>query len=163
LRKDPRPALFRVVLASLAACAVLTASQPAHAQFPKIEELKEGLGAIRLDFRADVPSGGSARKMVFENHHQKAIGAYLANALVPRDPQIQITTQKRNEDQSIYELRYEQPGGGIAWRSGEAVLTGIAALLVLGRLAWLWPTWKGRRPAGSQYATSIPRPGSTPD
>jgi hypothetical protein len=37
LRKDPRPALFRVVLASLAACAVLTASQPAHAQFPKIE------------------------------------------------------------------------------------------------------------------------------
>lgn len=37
MRKDPRPALFRAVLASLAACAVLTAAQPAHAQFPKIE------------------------------------------------------------------------------------------------------------------------------
>jgi hypothetical protein len=124
-----------------------------------MEELKEGLGAIRLDFRADVPSGGSDRKLTFENHHQRAIAAYLANALVPRDPGIQITAQKRNEDQSIYELRYAQPGS--AW-SGEGVLAGLAALVVLGRLAWLWPTWRERRTAAPRYATSNPPPGSNP-
>lgn len=37
MTKASRPALFRAVLASLAACAVLTAARPAHAQFPKIE------------------------------------------------------------------------------------------------------------------------------
>src|SRR6476620_11242927 len=62
-------------------------------RFPKLEEMKEGLGDILLNFEADVPHGGPNRRLIFENHHQNAISVYLANCLVPRDPNIHVTAQ----------------------------------------------------------------------
>jgi len=78
--------------------------------FPSTADLKEGLGEIQIGFTADLPRGGSNRKLIFENHHQSSISAYLVNALVPRDKNIQITAQNRNENQSFYQLNYGQPG-----------------------------------------------------
>ena len=77
--------------------------------FPPIEALKQGLGEIELQFDAEVPDGGPSRKLVFENRHQKAIAVYLVNSLVPADPQIRLTAQNRNFQQSSYELEYMQP------------------------------------------------------
>src|SRR5262245_48902334 len=54
------------------------------------EELKAGLGEIQLEVRADLPRGGPNRRLVFENHHQPAMAAYLVNALVPGDPGIRL-------------------------------------------------------------------------
>jgi hypothetical protein len=79
--------------------------------FPTIEEMREGLGEIKLEFAADLPPGGSNRKIVFENHHQPPISAYLVNCLVPRDHDIQIVAQNRNANQSFYALDYTQLGG----------------------------------------------------
>lgn len=79
--------------------------------FPGTEEMKEGLGEIKIEFTADLPAGGSNRKLIFENHHQSRIAAYLMNCLVPRDKNIQITAQNRNENQSFYELNYVQADG----------------------------------------------------
>jgi hypothetical protein len=76
--------------------------------FPEVEEIKEGLGEIHIEFTASLSSGRRNRKLVFENHHQKDIAAYLVNCLVPRDSDIQIVSQKRNEDQSFYQLDYVQ-------------------------------------------------------
>jgi hypothetical protein len=80
----------------------------ASTKFPKIEEMKEGLGEIRIDFFADLPGGSSNRKLVFENHHQSEIAAYLVNCLVPRDPELRVVGQHRNYSQSVYELDYVQ-------------------------------------------------------
>ncbi len=80
------------------------------AQFPSVAELKEGQGAIRLVFAADVDSGGSERRLTFQNHHEPRISVYQVNALVPRDRDIHIVEQKRNDTQSLYELDYTQPG-----------------------------------------------------
>lgn len=74
--------------------------------FPKVQEMKEGLGEIQIELTADLPRGGSSRKLVFENHHQSRISAYMVNCLVPRDKKIQITAQNRNQNQSFYELDY---------------------------------------------------------
>jgi hypothetical protein len=60
------------------------------ADFPGIEEMKEGLGEIQMEFTADLPAGGSNRKLIFENHHQSRIAAYLVNCLIPRDRSIRI-------------------------------------------------------------------------
>jgi HupE / UreJ protein len=79
--------------------------------FPGIEEMKEGLGEIQIEFTADLPRGGPDRKLIFENHHQTRIAAYLVNCLVPRDHDIQIVAQNRNEQQSFYQLDYVQAGG----------------------------------------------------
>ncbi|HUO10764.1 MAG TPA: HupE/UreJ family protein [Phycisphaerae bacterium] len=92
LRLDGRPRELRLVSLS----------------FPKIEEMKEGLGDIVLNFEADVSGEGPHHRLTLENHHEQAIAAYLVNCLVPSDPNIQITAQDRNYDQSFYQLDYAQ-------------------------------------------------------
>ncbi len=77
-------------------------------KFPAIEELKEGLGEIHIEFTVDLPSGGPKRRIVFENRHQTEISVYLMNCLVPQDPDIRILAQNRNENQSFYQLDYAQ-------------------------------------------------------
>jgi hypothetical protein len=66
-------------------------------KFPPIEAIKEGLGEIQIEFTVELPRGGPQRSIVFENHHRNEISAYLVNCLVPRDPNIRILTQTRNE------------------------------------------------------------------
>ena len=102
--------------------------------FPKIEEMKEGLGEIELAFTAGIPSGGGNRKLVFENRHQSRIAAYQVNCLVPRDPEIRIASQTRNYLQSSYRLDYVQPAGtpqSLAW-------LGTLAALFAARLAFIF-------------------------
>ena len=75
-----------------------------------LEALQDGRGTIELAFDAAVPRGGINRRLVFENHHQRAMAEYLVNGLVPRDPDIRLGTQQRSFDQSTYQLDYAQAG-----------------------------------------------------
>ena len=112
-------------------------------KFPEIQDMKEGLGEIHIEFTAGVSGAIGRRQLVFENRHQSEIAAYLVNCLVPRDPDIRITTQNRNYQQSFYQVDYEQaravPPLGRA-------LVGVIALALLARLALLW---RPRRVASS--------------
>ena len=78
--------------------------------FPAPKEMKEGLGDILLNFQADLPQGGINRRLTLENHHLNGISVYLVNCLVPSDPNIQITAQDRNYDQSFYQLDFTKTG-----------------------------------------------------
>ncbi len=80
--------------------------------FPGIEEMKAGLGEITIVFAASLTPGRSHRKIVFENHHQPRMSAYLVNCLVPKDRDIQVVAQQRNKNQSLYQLDYVQAGSG---------------------------------------------------
>ena len=82
--------------------------------FPTVDQMKQGLGEIHLEFTAELSSGPGNRKLVFENHHRSQISAYLVNCLVPRDPAIRIVAQNRNENQSFYELDYVQTGAAVS-------------------------------------------------
>ena len=111
-------------------------------KFPNTEEMKEGRGEIQIDLEADVPSGGHNRKLVFENQHQSRIAAYLVNCLVSRDPDIRITAQNRNYEQSFYQLDYVQTDvrsghSSAAWWSSPWGRLLAAAVLVFGGLAFL--------------------------
>ncbi len=97
---------------------------------PPLEELKEGLGEIHIEFAASPIAGGSHRRLVFENHHQPAISVYLMNCLVPQDARIGIVAQKRNENQSFYELDFVQTTAGTASSSARSV--GFASIFRLG-------------------------------
>ena len=83
-------------------------------EFPRVEQMKEGLGEIHIEFRGDLPSGGPNRRLILENHHQNRNAAYLVNCLVPRDHDIRIVGQTRNEQQSFYQLDYLQNGGPVS-------------------------------------------------
>ena len=125
--------------------------RPVSSKFANIEEMKEGLGEIQLELEADVQSGGPNRKLVFENQHQSHIAAYLVNCLVPRDPDIRITAQNRNYDQSFYQVDYIQTDVRLsqrsdAWWSSPWGL-GAAAVLVVGGLVFM------RRRAGASTSS----------
>jgi hypothetical protein len=76
-------------------------------QFPTVDLMKEGIGEIALGFRVLVAKPAAHRQFVLENHHQRAISAYLVNCLKPRDPALHIVSQHRSADQARYELDYE--------------------------------------------------------
>ena len=78
--------------------------------FPKLEELKEGLGEIRIEFAAAMRPGGASRQIVFENHHEPRLSAYLVNCLVPADRSLQVVAQHRNSNQSFYQVDFVQSG-----------------------------------------------------
>jgi len=108
--------------------------------FPEVEEMKEGLGEIQIEFTVDLPTGSPKRRLVLENHHQDRIAAYMVNCLVPRDSNIRILAQNRNERQSFYQLDYAQAGARLdpassKWRSvirGWMGAVGFTSLFRLG-------------------------------
>lgn len=124
-------------------------------EFPAIEEMREGRGEIRIEFEANLPSGGPNRKLTLENHHQRGIAAYQVNCLVPRNHDIRILAQKRNYTQSFYELDYVQAGMlsnslPAAWMQGIGKPLETIALLLFAWLALLWarrshPSYRGAR------------------
>jgi len=104
-----------------------------------VQEMMDGRGEIQLDVDANVPHGGHNRRLVFENHHESRIAAYLVNCLVPSDPDIRVTAQDRNYDQSFYRLDYVETGDRSPlslgqWSSAGGWL-GTAALVLFARLA----------------------------
>ena len=75
-------------------------------QFPSVEDLRAGLGTIRLVLRAEFKESTTGRHQLhFENRHQAGIGAYLVNALVPPD-RIQIERQDRDKQQTEIRIDY---------------------------------------------------------
>jgi hypothetical protein len=119
-------------------------------KFPGIEEMKEGLGEIQVDFYADLPRGGLNRKLVFENHHQSGMAAYLVNCLALREPELRIVAQHRNYSQSFYQLDYVQTGAASDSRplagAGAGGWLGAGALVLFARFALLWKQRTSRRP-----------------
>ena len=60
------------------------------ATFPTIDQMREGLGEIHIQFTASLPRGGLHRSFALKNHHQNLNSVYLVNATVPVDPNIHI-------------------------------------------------------------------------
>jgi hypothetical protein len=110
--------------------------------FPEVEEMKEGLGEIRIAFIVELHRSAHNRRLVLENHHQNQIAAYLVNCLTPRDRNIRVIAQNRNEDQSFYQLDYVQDGAGsgspyLKWWSGVDGWTRAAAISLFGGILLL--------------------------
>lgn len=74
---------------------------------PPVDLMKDGLGEIQLTLRVPITTPAPHRKLVLENHHQRAISAYLMNCQTPRDPALHVVSQRRSADQSRYELDYD--------------------------------------------------------
>jgi hypothetical protein len=76
-------------------------------EFPTLAELRSGSGIIQLEFTATPgPLDSGPHTVTLENRHQATISVYLFNAAHPKSAAIQITGQKRNENQSTGEIRF---------------------------------------------------------
>jgi hypothetical protein len=76
--------------------------------FPEPEDLQTGLGIIQMEYTVSpgVLAAGP-HKLTVENGHLPAASVYLFNAAQPRSASVQITGQKRNENQSTGEIAFE--------------------------------------------------------
>ena len=80
----------------------LTASE-----FVPPAELRTGSGIIQMEFSAiSGPLAAGPHRLTLENRHLTAISVYLINAAQPRFATVQITRQKRNENQSAGEIEF---------------------------------------------------------
>ena len=96
-------------------------------QFPPMEQMRDGLGTIRLLLQArfeSLPRG--PHELRFENRHQPEIGAFLANALLPADS-ISIARQSRDDRQTTINIGYSVRPSESARRVDARLL--LAALL----------------------------------
>jgi hypothetical protein len=83
--------------------------------FPNALQLRDGLGEILIRYHVDLPASNDAsRRFRLANHHLNTGSVYLVNVEVPQVPGLSIVGQKRNLQQSLYELDYLQssPVGG---------------------------------------------------
>lgn len=76
--------------------------------FPQPAQLRSGLGEIHIEYSFDLPAGGSDRTLMLVNRHLRTNSVYLVNVIAPEDGSVRIVTQRRNEQQSVYELDFQQ-------------------------------------------------------
>jgi hypothetical protein len=95
--------------------------------FPEPSQMRDGLGEIHIAYTTGLPSGGGNRTLTVATHHLNRTSVYLMNVLVPQDGDVRILAQKRNEQQSFYELDYQQMVAGDAAPS--ARLAGVCTWL----------------------------------
>lgn len=80
----------------------LTASE-----FVPTAELRTGSGIIQMEFSASSgPLAAGPHSLTLENRHLTAMSAYLINAAQPSFATVQITRQKRNQNQSAGEIEF---------------------------------------------------------
>jgi nickel/cobalt transporter (NicO) family protein len=80
----------------------LTASE-----FVPPEELRTGSGIMQMEFSAAFgPLAAGPHRLALENRHSTGISVYLINAAQPRFTTVEITRQKRNDNQSAGEIEF---------------------------------------------------------
>ena len=104
--------------------------------FPDVEAIKRGEGTIRMQLAGSLPrlSAGS-HQLLFRNHHSPDRSVYLANALVPRTADVEVTAQRRDDAQTEltidYLLRAEPPRPASVWAMGALTLAvALSAMLM---------------------------------
>ena len=76
-------------------------------EFVEPADLRTGSGTIQMEFSAIFgPLAAGPHKLTLENRHLTTISVYLINATQPRFATVQITRQKRNENQSSGEIEF---------------------------------------------------------
>jgi hypothetical protein len=75
--------------------------------FPAPNELRTGRGIMQMEFSTTAgPLTAGAHGLTLENRHLPTVSVYLFNAALPRSGSVEITKQKRNDDQSVGEIEF---------------------------------------------------------
>ena len=98
--------------------------------FPTRTEMSGGLGEIHIEYAIALPADSTGNALLVTNHHLSRTSVYLMNVTVPEDTTFHILAQKRNEQQSSYELDFQQasvsvPGSHAHFAAFQAWLSGV--------------------------------------
>ena len=76
--------------------------------FPSLGQMHDGLGEIKINYSAALSDGGRDHVLLVATHNLRQKLVYLINLTVPEDRSLEILSQRRNPEQSVYEVDYEQ-------------------------------------------------------
>lgn len=100
--------------------------------FASLPDMASGQGESTVTMTATLPHGGAAHRLTLENRHQQGAAAYLVNALQPDSADVRIAFQRRNYDQSHYEMAFTV---GATYADGSAS-SGSSAGPIITTYAW---------------------------
>jgi hypothetical protein len=101
-------------------------------RFPDVRDLTAGIGTIRLRAASKIPPASAGRhQLAYVNDYRPDMSVYLVNALVPADPHIRITDQRRDPAQHRLTLDYDVTTHSASFRTSWL----LAGLVALGLLA----------------------------
>jgi hypothetical protein len=116
--------------------------------FPALEEMRQGLGTIRLKLRATRVEGYSAaHELQFENRHLPQVSVYLVNCLAAPADGLNVGRQERDEAQRSIRFGYwfgNSGDTGAAWFTREPFWLAMIGTLFLARIAMLSSPWRPR-------------------
>ncbi len=72
--------------------------------FPPAAAMRDGTGEIVVEWTVAMPAGTGDRAVVVTNRHRRDGVVYLANTLVPNDPDVRVVGERRDARQSRYEV-----------------------------------------------------------
>jgi hypothetical protein len=138
LSQDEQRAYGSVVLSGLTLEVDGTPVRPrlTAATFPEVAAMKRGEGSIRIQLAGTLarPPAGP-HQLLFRNRHHPDRSVYLANALVPVSPDVTVTAQRRDADQTEitidYLLRAAPPRLAPAWLLGGLAMGAVVLLGLL--------------------------------
>lgn len=81
-----------------------------RSEFPTFEEMRAGVGTIRIEARTTWTLAPGPHWLLFRNNHRHDCGVYLVNALVPVSPEIEITAQQRDPLQREIRVGFRRSG-----------------------------------------------------
>jgi hypothetical protein len=126
-------------------------------EFPQAPDLQSGWGIIQIEYSlAPGPLSAGKHRLTLENRHMTGLGVYLFNAAQPRSQAIQITTQKRNDTQSLGEIEFAVQGSEPPTRV--VTLIALSAVVIIIAVAALRPRRKG---VASGNEACAPAPSTT--
>lgn len=124
-------------------------------RFPDVRDMTAGVGTIRLRATSTwQPASSGRHRIAYVNEHRPETSVYLVNALVPADPRIRITDQRRDPSQHRLTLDYDVTMGP-AWIGTSWLLAGLAALGLLAVTKRRRPSWLFYRRSGGQETISL--------
>ena len=105
-------------------------------RFPTVQAMREGMGTIRLNLRAD----RAGHELRFENRHLPRVSVYLVNCLASQDKSLLVGRPERDQAQRSIRFAYSfaEPPGTFpkpGWLVQTAFWLAVIGMLAAGRLA----------------------------
>jgi len=101
-------------------------------EIPTIDEMRNGLGTIRVRAAGAVAAGAGRHRLSLVNNHRPDASVYMVNALLPEDSGVTLVSQSRDprqrESHFEYDLRPQWPMRLLWLGMGGAVLTGVVVV-----------------------------------
>jgi hypothetical protein len=75
-------------------------------EVPAIDEMRHGMGTIRLRTSGSVGAGAGNHRLRLLNRHRPDTSIYMVNALLPEDAGVELVSQTRDPLQREFDMEY---------------------------------------------------------